>query len=808
MDGSQHFFTAPQSDQSDAELSPEELEMISMLPDSLETSHPTTEFDLFELAVNLNHNLYDPPIHHTTDLNIDDHPDDNEIEMITTLPESLEDYLDVQSQQCPTESELFQLFENSNFDESNDQHGGVLNNSDSDDRPNADNVSPTGSVDSLSEGVRSREQRLNPDEIDRLLRSGGFVNGYHITPRPRFNGATLRRTMNLREINSTDLIAYHSYLHDMLNDIVAFARDFGGDGAVINLTLSAPTLQSPAGAVLTSGNNYDPNLLFEQIEKILQSNDQLLSDTAVEIEASVVQNRQGGGRRKLTDHAVDQVVKRKKSSLFCPTNISNNLCFSICLARFLNPHQPESGLEKLAAAIQNRVGFSIQDRIGFSDIASFEDELDIKIVVFHRSNALTLESYKNSDEPHPKTVFLYLDNGHYYMILNMPSFIGTSYVCEFCYKGYKDRVNHRCKHVCNICFDPACHTYPKTTVHCLDCMRYCKSPYCFEMHKKNNPPGQQNPACDLIKYCKLCNRRYRAKDGVKKSKHQCAPDKCEHCREILPDGGDHQCFIQPLAAKELSEKYIFYDFETRYENGRHVANFVCAMTFQGGKYVAWGPRCIAKLIKRFRQPRYEGYCFIAHYAAKFDSFLLLEQFCKLGIAIEVIMQGCKLVYMYDPAFKQRYLDSYSFFPMSLSKIPAALDLKTTEKGYFPHLFNTRENIDYFGPYPDKKFYNYDNMSDKDQQKFDSWYSTVQGKFFCFRRQLKEYGINDVILLREGCMKYRSSFIECAGVDPFSFTTIASCAMGISKPISSRKIRWLSPITKRTSVRANAIRAPL
>ncbi|KAG1925821.1 extracellular sulfatase Sulf-2 [Pimephales promelas] len=275
------------------------------------------------------------------------------------------------------------------------------------------------SVDSLSEGVRPREQRLNPDEIDRLLRSGGFVNGYRITPRPRFNGATLRRTMNLREINSTDLVAYHSYLHDMLNDIVAFARDFG------------------------------------------------------------------------------------------------------------------------------------------------------------------------------------------------------------------------------------------------------------------------------------------------------------------------------------------------------------------------------------------------------------------GIAIEVIMQGCKLVYMYDPAFKQRYLDSYSFFPMGLAKMPAALDLKTTEKGYFPHLFNTRENINYFGPYPDKKFYNYDNMSDKDQQKFDSWYSTVQGKFFCFRRQLYEYGVNDVLLLREGCMKYRSSFIECTGVDPFSFTTIASCAMGIfkthflekntlalthnkayvrqSKCYSSASIEWLEYVKKTRNV---------
>ncbi len=53
--------------------------------------------------------------------------------------------------------------------------------------------------------------------------------------------------------------------------------------------------------------------------------------------------------------------------------------------------------------------------------------------------------------------------------------------------------------------------------------------------------------------------------------------------------------------------------------------------------------------------------------------------------------------------------------MALAKMPVALDLTTTEKGYFPHLFNRVENENYFGPYPRQKFYNYDNMSDKDRE---------------------------------------------------------------------------------------------
>ncbi len=50
----------------DTELSPDEIEMLSLLPDSLEqylfnleSSQPPTNLDLFELAVNPNINLYD-----------------------------------------------------------------------------------------------------------------------------------------------------------------------------------------------------------------------------------------------------------------------------------------------------------------------------------------------------------------------------------------------------------------------------------------------------------------------------------------------------------------------------------------------------------------------------------------------------------------------------------------------------------------------------------------------------------------------------------------------------------------------------
>ncbi len=127
----------------------------------------------------------------------------------------------------------------------------------------------------------------------------------------------------------------------------------------------------------------------------------------------------------------------------------------------------------------------------------------------------------------------------------------------------------------------------------------------------------------------------------------------------------------------------------RYENGKHVANFVCEITFKGKKFVAEGPDCIERIITQFRRPRYKGYCFIANYASRFDSFLILEYFCNAGLTVV-----SKLIFMYDDAFDQRYIDSYSFIPMALFKMPTALNLTTMKKGYFPHYFNRCENEKY------------------------------------------------------------------------------------------------------------------
>ncbi len=78
------------------------------------------------------------------------------------------------------------------------------------------------------------------------------------------------------------------------------------------------------------------------------------------------------------------------------------------------------------------------------------------------------------------------------------------------------------------------------------------------------------------------------------------------------------------------------------------------------------------------------------------------------------------------------------------------------------------------------------MSEHDREKFDRWYVSVAGQVFDFKKQLGMYCKNYVILLREGCIKYRKEFIECTNVDPFGCVKLAGCAMKLFKMLCLTK----------------------
>jgi hypothetical protein len=70
----------------------------------------------------------------------------------------------------------------------------------------------------------------------------------------------------------------------------------------------------------------------------------------------------------------------------------------------------------------------------------------------------------------------------------------------------------------------------------------------------------------------------------------------------------------------------------------------------------------------------------------------------------------------------RFVDSFNFMAMPLKDMPFTFGLTELKKGYFPHLFNTKENTHYRGTMPTMNTYHMEAMSSSDQVQFRLWYA--------------------------------------------------------------------------------------
>jgi len=122
-----------------------------------------------------------------------------------------------------------------------------------------------------------------------------------------------------------------------------------------------------------------------------------------------------------------------------------------------------------------------------------------------------------------------------------------------------------------------------------------------------------------------------------------------------------------------------------------------------------------------------------------------------------------------------FLDSNNYLPMSLKSMPKSFHL-TCKKVYYPHFFNTANNLDYVGSHPETNFYGADFMSGVERTQFSAWYEWVKDKIFNNREELLAYCIDDVNVLRQACCAFRNLFLKLVKMDPFrqAFTISYIC----------------------------------
>ena len=186
---------------------------------------------------------------------------------------------------------------------------------------------------------------------------------------------------------------------------------------------------------------------------------------------------------------------------------------------------------------------------------------------------------------------------------------------------------------------------------------------------------------------------------------------------------------------------------------------------------------------------------VCHNMKGYDGYFLLEYLIDQSMRPDkIIYNGSKIMYMtVEKDLHIKVIDSLNFLPMKLSKLPKAFGLKELKKGWFPHFFNTRENQEYLGPYPDPKYYGCNFMGNEEREECLAWLKSQENCVFDFKKEMLDYCRSDVDILRQACLKFRELLMSATGdcvmdqggkpqwtgaVDPFDSVTIASVCMNV------------------------------
>ena len=82
---------------------------------------------------------------------------------------------------------------------------------------------------------------------------------------------------------------------------------------------------------------------------------------------------------------------------------------------------------------------------------------------------------------------------------------------------------------------------------------------------------------------------------------------------------------------------------------------------------------------------------MAHNFQGYDGYFILQYLYKNGVVPEVIMRGAKLLTIYVPMIKIKFIDALCFIPMKLANFPKTFRIAELAKGIF-HICLTEQRI--------------------------------------------------------------------------------------------------------------------
>ncbi|KAG8235182.1 hypothetical protein J437_LFUL015488 [Ladona fulva] len=557
------------------------------------------------------------------------------------------------------------------------------------------------------------------------------------------------------------------------------------------------------------------------ISKVVQSNDTFLTSAPLTISLHHIAMPVGRGRGRFTRPNILNFNDfcRKKRSIITVNN-NDNLCLarSIVVAMSLRSGDDDDAAKKRvqcdtglvqttrANALCVKHGVDLTNGGGLEEIKKFQRGLkDWKITVFtDRKGREVLFEGPDGDEN--KRIDLIYEAEHFNVIKSLTGAFSCTYYCDSCKKPYNTRGDHVCENACKRCgAASACKSF--NVIHCNRCGRDFLGPRCLENHLKMR--GNSASLCDELRKCSKCLKVYKTsgRNGV----HKCGEEYCSLCKVHYVR--IHQCYMQPVNVKNYSSKndilYIFFDLECRQDlmfegkNGMFEHIPVLCVAEQACK-ACWSEKdsdylcgscgirqhCFAgvdpveKFFDYLTLPRtqFKQIICIAHNLQGYDGqFLLRHIVSNVKKIPDVLMRGTKIISMRLEGLT--FIDSLNFLPMPLAKLPKTFNLDVSiKKGHFPHFFNGADTQNYVGIIPEKKYFGYDYMTSTGKKEFGVWFEGVKDDIYDFKKEMTEYCINDVFILRRACTEFSTLYENLTRVNPFkeSATIAGSCLLTFKK----------------------------
>ena len=539
-----------------------------------------------------------------------------------------------------------------------------------------------------------------------------------------FKGKVIKETTYdikfLDEWQGTGLKDIKKDLDLMFRDVISRgAHDFDQND-LARLYINHPKLNHAIIVKPRPLQDLKSDVIMQAIENVLQSEEGLSVDEGFEVQLGVAKIVKGAGRTHMINVNQDRI---NKTSIVAINN-TDNMCLAraiaVGLARLQLDEASDEKAKKTAKLRYDQLrkgnhtrhqkakareyhqlaGVPTDRPCTLNDVRAFEGALSIQVVVIaaHLGNKAI---YQGTDAD--KRIYLYYtkedqDIGHFDTIVNIKGLLARKYFCHLCLKGYDHKQKHSCAIACRVCHSDNCRE--EETKVCFQCNKTCRSEACFQRHNKICAKQWQ---CSICKHVLDISRR-------KPEQHTCGEWFCNSCEMFQL--GEHLCYLRLREAKKPVKRFIFFDFETRQDDGDHIANYVVAQSAcdlcddtstncqQCGSRCSqcstWDKKekCFARLpcddcghreviftgddtANKFGRwlfsKQHIGCTVMAHNANAFDNYFLIDYLTKNSIIPELIYNGSKIMYMNIKKLDVRVIDSLNFLPMKLAALQRHLD---------------------------------------------------------------------------------------------------------------------------------------